>query len=551
MANQITDNRTKRADAANITDGISGTWVGSTSPAQDTDVYIEGAASIAEQMTNSVRYVMWNAGTTLDLSNTHVYIWVNCGVVGLLTSKATGGFRIRFAGPTATDFFEVYVGGNDSWPNAVAGGWVQFCVDVVAAQASPSNTGGTPPAITAIQHIGYAAITSAMTKVADNTWVDAIWTLADGTPGIIVEGRSGGTTPWTFSDIFTQLGQAAGCFRPGPSGTWVINTPLQIGINDTTTHQFSDTNAIVLWDNQEFAASDLYSFSALGNSGGTTNVTLGVKTGSGDTATGAQGVIIAAGATGVRWAMDFDDPNLDSVGFYGCSFQHGGVFQLDDPAVEVISTLYIDCTQAVVGQNSLQLKNSIIQPANGDGVAFMQTDDMLDIRFCSFEFLDGHAVEITDGTVDPQENRGNLFSGFSTTPGSTDAAIYNNSASDLTINNTNNSNLNVNSYRNGTSSTTTIQNSVSVTITVQDTAGSPIQGARVFLETTPGGVDVITYATTNASGQVSATYSGSTPQAVTGYVRKGSWAPVYKSATINDTIAGTGLSATITLVSDE
>ena len=72
----------------------------------------------------------------------------------------------------------------------------------------------------------------------------------------------------------------------------------------------------------------------------------------------------------------------------------------------------------------------------------------------------------------------------------------------------------------------------------------------MFLETT-GGTDIIPYGVTNASGQVTTSYTGSTPQAVTGYVRKGTSSPLYKSANINDTISATGLSAVITLVSDE
>ena len=470
MANQITDNRTKLADAANITDGVAGSWTGSTSVVQDTDVYIEGAASIAEQFTNSVRTILWNRGTTIDLTNTHIYIWVNCGVVGLLATKASGGMAIRFCGPTTTNFFEVYVGGSDSWPNAVAGGWVQFVVDVGAAAASPSNTGGTPPAASAIQHIGIAGLTTAMTKVSDNTWVDAIWSLADGVPGIIVEGRNGGTTPWNSSDIYTQLGQSAGCFRPGPGGTWVVNTPVQFGINDTTTHSFSDSNAIWLWDNQEFAAADLYGLSALGNSGGTTSVTFGVKTGTGDDATGSQGLTIAANATGVRWFMDFDDPNLDTIGFYGCSFQHGADFQLDDPAVEAISCLYIDCTSATVS-NSLQLRNSIIDANTADGVAFMTTDDLTDIRLCTFQFSDGHAVMLTTTLVTPQTSKGNKFTGYSGTPGtnstpssgSTDAAIYNNAGGAVTINVTTSGDTP--SVRNGASATTTVNNNINTTLT--------------------------------------------------------------------------------------
>ena len=73
---------------------------------------------------------------------------------------------------------------------------------------------------------------------------------------------------------------------------------------------------------------------------------------------------------------------------------------------------------------------------------------------------------------------------------------------------TNSSNLNTNSYRNGTSASTTIANSVSVTVTVQDTDGNPIEGAKVLLEETPGGADVISYGITDVNGQVSATFSG-------------------------------------------
>lgn len=470
MANSITDNRTKLADAANITDGVAGSWTGSTSVVQDTDVYIEGAASIAEQMTNSVRTILWNRGTTINLTNTHIYIWANCGVVGLLATKASGGFAIRFCGPTTSNFFEVYVGGSDSWPNAVAGGWVQFVIDVGAAAASPSNTGGTPPAVSAIQHIGIAALTTTMTKVSDNTWVDAIWSLADGTPGILVQGRNGGTTPWNSADIYTQLGQSAGCFRPGPGGAWVINTPIQFGVNDTTTHDFLDTNAIWLWDNQEYAAADLYGLSALGNSGGTTNVTFGVKTGTGDDATGSQGLTIAAATTGVRWYMDFDDANLDTIGFYGCSLQHGADFQLDASSVQAISCLYIDCTSATIS-NSLQLRNSVIDANTADATAFMITDDIGDIRLCRFEWSDGHAIQITSNTVSPQTSKGNLFTGFSGTPGtnstpssgSTDAAIYNSSGGALTINVTTAGDTP--SVRNAASSTTTVNNNINTTLT--------------------------------------------------------------------------------------
>lgn len=459
MANQITDNRTLVVNADSVTN-----WVASSSAALDTEIFITGTGSIAESMTNSLRYVMFNTGATQNWANNVFYLWVNCGIVGLLDTVANGGFRIRFAGPTVTNFFDAYVGGNNSWPPAVAGGWVQFVVDIETARSTAVTngwTGGTPPATSAIQHIGYAAITTIMTRTTDNTWIDSIWRLPDGTPGIIVEGRNGGTTPWKFSDIFTQLGQAAGSFRPSDGGAWVCNTPIQLGINDSTIHAFSDTNQVVLWDNQTYIPTDLYKFSAIAGGAGSNTVTLGVKTGTGDDATGAQGVVFSAASTGVRYDLDFDDANLTSVGLYGCTFQHAGTFQLDDAAVEVISCLYIDCTLAVVS-NSLQLRNSIIDPNTADGVAFMQTDDLTDIRICSFQWSDGHAVELTTPRTATQTSKGNLFSGFGAT-GTNDAAIYNNTAGAVTINVTTAGDTPT--YRNGTSASTTVNNNINVTLT--------------------------------------------------------------------------------------
>ena len=168
MANQITDNRSVLFDADSVTNdnGSSGTgrWdtLGSTSETLDTDVKIEGTGSIGEQFTDSVRTLIWDDGATMDLSNTHLYIWVNCGIVGLLDTKALGGFRVRLTGPSSANFVEWYVGGSDSWPTAIEGGWVMFVVDTAA---STSNTGGTPPALTAIQGVGIAGVTATVMTI--------------------------------------------------------------------------------------------------------------------------------------------------------------------------------------------------------------------------------------------------------------------------------------------------------------------------------------------------------------------------------------------------
>jgi hypothetical protein len=92
---------------------------------------------------------------------------------------------------------------------------------------------------------------------------------------------------------------------------------------------------------------------------------------------------------------------------------------------------------------------------------------------------------------------------------------------------------------------------VTVKITVKDiNTGSPIQNARVFLETDPGGVDIFN-ALTDANGVVQNTvYAYTATQAVVGKVRKASAAPYYKTAPIVDSITSSGLDATIFLIPD-
>jgi hypothetical protein len=551
LANQVTDNRTDIADGTTV----SG-WedIGSTALAVDTEIrYDTYSGSIGNYVTTTRDATMFdNAGIGLFASGDHAYLLVNCGVVSLLDTKALGGLTVRVTGATITDWAEFELFGSDEWPAAFAGGWIQIVVDIDELLANPTNTNGSPPTVANIQRFGVTYITaSVMPRMTDNIWVGGFAILGSATPAIIIEGRDGGSSDWEWSSVAAVAAiQLSAVLKPGPGGSYVCRGPVQIGINDSSTHAFSDTNKTLLWDFQEVMLDGFYGLSALGNSGGSTDVNFGLKTGTGDDATGAQGGVIQADPLGARWTLDFDDPDIDSANFYGVVMLHGDTFQLDDPAVSCISTLYIDCTRAIIN-NSEQLRVSIIDANTADGVAFMVTDDMADIVFSSFEFSDGHAIELNAATPTAQTNKGNLFSGYTNSVDSTDAAILNSAAGALVISNGDGSNLGTNSYRNTGGGSVSVVASVTVTFTVVDEAGDPIEFAKVFLETDPGGVDIIAYDLTNASGVVTTSYSDSTPQAVTGFVRKGTNSPVFKAVPINNTIGTDGLSATITMVSDE
>jgi hypothetical protein len=102
---------------------------------------------------------------------------------------------------------------------------------------------------------------------------------------------------------------------------------------------------------------------------------------------------------------------------------------------------------------------------------------------------------------------------------------------------------------------TNIVSSVPVTITAVTTLGTPIENARVFLETTPGGVDIFDgsdgTSLTDSNGEVTTSYSGTTPVSVTGRVRKSTSSPFYKTGVISGQITSSGFSATIVMVLDE
>jgi hypothetical protein len=480
----ILDNRTpiNAADAVTDWTNVAGVAAGTL----DNDTFIEGSGSVTFNLTSAVAGLLYNIGTTIDLTGNHIYVWFNCAIAGKLNTKAAGGVRLRFAGPTASDFFEVFVAGSDTY----TGGWKMFVVDVDAAAAAPDATGGTPPAKTAIQRVGLVGDTNGfMSKKVDNFWVDAIWRLPANTPGILVEGENTGPVAWAWADILSAaVAGGWGSCVPGPGGAFVINTPIRFGANDAVVHRFSDSNVIILWDDQPVAAT-LYGLQIVGGSSAQSFLA-GVKTGTGDDATGGQGWVVAADADGARWYLDADDANIDVCQLYGCVFQHGSDFELDRSSNETISCQFVDCTSARV-DNSLFLRCNIIDANTGDGAPFLTTDDLGDVRFCSFEFSDGHGVMLTTTLVTPQTSKGNTFTGYGGTPGSNptessgsnDAAIYNNAGGAVTINVTTLGSTP--SVRNGSGATTVVNSNVAVTVTPLAT-GSEV---RVYLTGTSTEVD--------------------------------------------------------------
>lgn len=479
----ILDNRTalsgfETGDTPAAPDDLSGA-VGGTA---DTEIFIEGSRSYGYYTTSTRDGLLYDAGTAQNWANNTFYLWVNTGIAGLLDTKANGGMAVRFCGATVGNWFEVNVAGSDDYPTAIAGGWVMLVVDIEKAKIASDRTGGTPPATSAIRYVGVTTITGGtMPRMADNTWLDKCWRLPANTPGILVEGQNTGSVDWTFADIVSTATTGAwGSAKDAPGGAISVNTPIRFGANDAVTHGFSDTNATILWEDWDVDA-DFYGIEVIGGSG-TQSFELGVKSGTGDDATGAQGGSIQATSAGQRFFFDADDANVDACNLYGVTFQHGAAFSCASATVSAVGCNFVDCTSFAASNIGDFLRCQVVDPNTADGVAFLTTDDIGDVVYSTFNFSDGHAIELLTGGPASQTSKGNRGLGFGITT-SNDAFLYNNAAASRTISLTDGATSAEHTYRDGTSASTSIvANSVTLTATVIDnvTKGA-IQNAWVLI----------------------------------------------------------------------
>ena len=550
MADVITDNRTLISTMDVDTNVVD--EAGAAYSSIQSEYFVEGTGCSSDKFAMGTGGMGYNMTTPTDFSATHFYIWWACATPGKLQTQANGGVRIRFCGATVTDWFEVYVAGSDTY----TGGFVMSVIDIVTARANAvagtlGGVNGTTPAVTAIQYIMvFWDVPGSVAGNTDNCYLDAMWYLPATTPGIIVEGRNGGTADWTWDDIRNASDNADptkawGVFKDAGNGTYSCNTPIQFGVNDATTHGFSDTLVVVGFENQ-LVASDFYGLSVIGGSG-IQNFDLGVVAGSGNDRVGSQGCTITADATGERWFFDCDDVNIDACNLYGCTFLHGSDFQFDSATVQTVSTFFVDCNSAIIN-NSLFLRNSIIAANTADDVVFLTVDDLNDVLLCSFSFSDGHAIELTDNTVDPQTLTGCSFNGYGVDT-STDAAIYYNyGVGTLSVNILDGS---LPTYKDGTGATTTQSSSVSVQITVLDNTNTGIEFVQTSIYLASDNSEVINL-DTNASGIASGSYTGATPANVYWRCRKGSPGDTkyIKQSGVGVIAASTGFAITVTLIED-
>jgi hypothetical protein len=464
----VIDGRTLISNA-----NAQGSWVddsgGTMGATASTTNFIVGTGSIEGRSSKSTNAIQWDFGSAQDFTDTVFYFWVNMSAAALLDLKANQGLTMRFSGTTQTDFFEINVAGSDTY----GGGFKMFVVDASVAKAASDNTGGTPPLVSAVQFVGIAVTTTASAPGSDpNFFVDASWHVAVGTPGLRIEGQNS-SVAWNMADVLdvvlnTGTDSPWGMLDELDNGTLTCNAHIRFGADDGTVDEFEDTNIILGFEIAD-VVDGFYGFDGVAGAG-QMDVTFGVKSGSGNDATGAQGFVITTG--GPRWFMDFDaDADIDSAGFYGCQFSGGEIFDLAQAPCDLATVVFLDCDKAHFS-NAKAVRITVVGANTADGVAFCDTDDIGDIANSSFIFSDGHGIEILSGGPSSQANIGNIFDanyggtpGDNNTPssGSNDAMIFNNAAAARTFNRSGGGTQP--SFRNGASATSDDVAAISLTFT--------------------------------------------------------------------------------------
>lgn len=439
-------------------------WSGGNAITTETDFYKFGTACVAYTVRQATNYQLQFTGTfNLTTGSPIIRLWFQS--FQTFTSTAAGGIRFYIKDGTNTAYWNVL--GQDTYP----GGWYMIAVDTGTTQTS-----GTKPTMSAVTGIGLDITTTVTTKNSPSTYIDHLHR----GDGIAVYGDAGASTPFELSDIYTldnTTSTAWGFIKP-------INT-VYFGNPSLTIGDSGSNNTLFLAEDEVFA------FDGSPMTDGA--IALNVLQGTGTTSA------IFTRSTFKGSLNDFDIDFSDTVNnldIVGCSFINARVYDINSSA-ELDGTSFVSCGAGTISTDAISCvfsNSGLVTQDTGatfDGCKFedststasLDVSDLSDITNCSF-VSDGsnHALELdTSHAGNSYDLVGCSFSGYATVNGSTgNEVIYNNSGGAVTINAS--GITGTISVRNGTgASTTIILNPVDTLVTVNDSAGDPIENARVLV----------------------------------------------------------------------
>jgi hypothetical protein len=290
-----------------------------------------------------------------------IYMWMYS--TGYVDTQANGGFRIGVGDGTNRRYY--YVGGSDFFGFQV-GPWSCFVLD---PQNLPSNyyqaAGSAAPDFSAVTQVGWGNKTLAKSLGgAENFFLD----ISRWGAGIRIEGGTSGD-PGTWSEIAADdasktADKAYGIVRELAAGVYGVQGDITFGDDGTGDSYFEDFDSIVVFENNGPAA---VLVSLNGNSTGTNSFVHGAIVGSGDSASGRNGVTYYG--AGPTVTFDLDDSNFDTIDIYGSKFASiaGGVTLPTDTGADVIGTTFDGCGQIIANQCVIRDCGFLNYTADADG----------------------------------------------------------------------------------------------------------------------------------------------------------------------------------------
>ena len=373
-------------------DGTGGT----PGPQSETDVYLQGTGACSVKVSNQgIVLAYGTGGLNLSATGTHVYIWVNMLAGGLMATRANNGLCVCLSSDATLSSGSNYsfwaVDGSDTYP----GGWIRYVVDV----SKTRTTGAGTLNLSSVQHIGMYCDTRPNVAKFENLVIDRIDYAVAGT-GLRVYGTS--TTNATWADILAEdEGNISNKYGVVTSKEGIIYVRGAIELGDdvgTNAATLTDTDSIVVFESPKYyngsaevdvVSSSFQQLKIVGNGTGATSVTFGAKVGSGDTASGRNGVTFVQ--SGAPVTIDFDDGNANTVFVYGSSFQEisGGLSWGTNTNHESIGNSFSGCTTFdPVG--GIVIRDCSFVGVYDDGTADASTraallwNSSMDIKNCNF-----------------------------------------------------------------------------------------------------------------------------------------------------------------------
>jgi hypothetical protein len=294
-----------------------------SSAAVDTNINTQGTGSISCRVNNTgIGNLLWDSGAaTLNVSNTHVGIWIFS--MHAIETLANGGFRLRISTDAdgLANFGEYYIGGS----NAFFGQRDNFHYFVVDVNKAFGATNGTPPALTAVRTIG-----SVGNMLSSNGRISWFCDQIKSGSGITITG--GASAPRGSVEVAANdATNGRGVFKD-VGGAYYIVGRITIGdVTAATNSTFEDSNKVWVFEDQPCSAT-FHKIEFVGGTG-TNRATFGTSSGTGNAKEGSGGNTFLSGGA-IPFRIEAIDSEITSE-LFGCTLT-GPAALRDDTVVFLV-----------------------------------------------------------------------------------------------------------------------------------------------------------------------------------------------------------------------